>query len=126
MDIKLFASDKQIIAPLFDLRINSKPNFKETLILSIANFSEQEQDNFLSIIKTININNLYINSNYIAITTPKEIYFFSLENYKEHKFENALISGHYNLSFAFIDLDDKIIDRDYLVIELNGYKFKEL
>lgn len=126
MDIQLFAGDKEIIAPLFDFRINSKPNFKETLILSIANFSEQEQDNFLSIIKNININNLYINSDYIAITTTKEIYFFSLENYKEHKFENALISGYYNLSFAFINLDDKIIDRDYLVMELNGYKFKEL
>ncbi len=119
MDIKLFAGDKEIIAPLFEFDNNEE---EKILGLCIKNFSEEDQNNFLSVIKNLKKENLYINSEYIALTTEKEVYFFSLENYKDYKLENSIVSGYYNLMFAFIDENDKIVERDYLVMKLNGIK----
>lgn len=123
MDIKLFAGDKEIIAPLFDFDNNED---EKILGLCIKNFSNEEQDKFLSILKNLTKDNLYINSDYIALTTTKEIYFFSLENYRDYKLENSIFSGYYNLMFAFIDQNDIIIDKKYIVMELNGFQFKQL
>lgn len=123
MDIKLFAGDKEIIAPLFEFDNNEE---EKILGLCIKNFSEEDQNNFLSVIKNLKKENLYINSEYIALTTEKEVYFFSLENYKDYKLENSIVSGYYNLMFAFIDQNDIIIDKEYIVMELNGLQFKQL
>lgn len=123
MNIQLFAGDKEIIAPLFDFDNNED---EKILGLCIKNFSEEEQDKFLLIIKNLKKENLYINSDYIALTTEKEIYIFRLENYKDYKLENSIVSGYYNLMFAFIDQNDIIINKEYIVMELNGLQFKQL
>lgn len=123
MYIKIFADSKEIIAPLFEVDNN---NEERILGLCIKNFSNDKQDDFLSIIKNLKNDNLYINSDYIAITTNKEIYFFSLDNYKDYKLENAIVSGHYDLMFAFVDQNDMIIDKEYFVMKLNGLQFKKL
>lgn len=123
MDIKLFADDKEIITPLFEFKI--KDTRKQILTLCIKNNSIQEKEKFLSIINNLTLNNLYINSDYIAVTTEKEIYFFGLSNYSNYKFENTLISGYYDFMFAFIDNDDKII-MESKAMKLNGLQFKQL
>lgn len=125
MDIKLFADDKEIIAPLFDFGTKDYEN-NQILIVYINNFSNKEQDDFFSVINKISTKNLYINSDYIAITTDTKIYFFSLDNYKDYKFENAIISGYYDLMFVFVDINNIIINREYKAMNLNGLQFKQL
>lgn len=125
MDIKLFAGDKEIIAPLFDFGTKTYEN-NQILIVYINNFSNKEQDDFFLTVNTISSENLYINSDYIAVTTDKKIYYFSLENYKDYKFENSIVSGYYDLMFAFVDTNDIIINREYKAMNLNGLQFKKL
>ena len=125
MDIKLFAGDKEIIAPLFDIGTKTYEN-NQILIVYINNFSNKEQDDFFLTINTISSENLYINSDYIAVTTDKKIYYFSLENYQDYKFENSIVSGYYDLMFAFVDTNDVIINREYKAMKLNGLQFKQL
>lgn len=125
MDIQLFAGDKQIIAPFFEFGTKTYNN-TNILILFIKNFSEEQQDKLFSIVNNLNQKNLYINAEYIALTTEKEIYFFGLDNYKDNKFENAIVSGYYDLMFAFVDQNDIIINKEYRAIKLNGLQFKKL
>lgn len=125
MDIKLFNGKKEIIAPSFDLGTETYNNI-EILNVYIKNFSDEEQKKYLLLLNNITKKDIYINSEYIAITTQKEIYFFSLDNYKEYKFENSIISGYYHLMFAFVNENDIIIDNEYRVMDFNGLQFKQL
>lgn len=117
--------NKKIINPLFDIRIDEKIKAK-TLVFCILNFSPNDQNLFLNILKNLTKDDLYINENYVAITNLNNIYFFSLDEYKDNKFENALISGYFNLSFAFVDLNDMIVQREYLVFKVDDNIFKKL
>ena len=126
MDIKFFSGDKEIIMPEFDVRFNEEKEKKCVLLFCIHNYSNEEQDKLLYILKKLKKNDLYINSDYIAIINKNEIYLFDLTIYKDNKFENTLVSGYYNFGFAFIDKNDKIINKDYLVMELNGHPIKQL
>ena len=125
MDIKFFANNKEIIAPLFEFGTETYNNI-EILNVYIKSFSNEEQDKFLLILKNITKKDIYINSEYIAITTKKDIYFFNLENYKDYKFENSIVSGYYHLMFAFVNENDIIINKEYRVMDLNGLQFSEL
>lgn len=125
MNIQLFAGNKEIITPLFGFGTEAYENI-EILNVYIKNFSNEEQDKFLLILNNITKKDIYINSEYIAITKNTQIYFFSLDNYKEYKFENSVISGYYRLMFAFVDQNDIIINKEYRVMDLNGLQFREL
>ena len=125
MDIKVFTGDKELIAPIFDFTTKNYNN-NNILILCIKSFSIEEQNHFFNIINTLNKDNLFINSEYITITNKKEIYYFSLENYEDYKFENSIISGYYHLMFAFVTENDTIIKKKYIALDLKGIQFKKL
>lgn len=123
MDIQLFAGDKEIIAPLFDFKLDEKDN---VLILGITSFDSHQQNLFLNELKYINDDNFILNSNYIAFVTANKIYFFDLSLYSEHKIENLLILGQHDFMFGFLDGNQNIINNTYVVMKLTNYKLKEL
>ena len=123
MDIQFFAGDKEVIAPLFEFKLDKDENI---LILGITTFNIEQQKSFLNELKKITDDNFILNSNYIAVSTDKKIYFFDISTYSDFKLENLLISGYHDFMFAFVDKDDKIISDTYVVMKLNEYKIKEL
>lgn len=126
MDIKIIVGDKEVIAPVFDFRLNETSDSKNILILCIHGFNKKEQTYFLDAVKNLEEKNLFINSQYVAVVVAEQVYLFNLSVYKDHKFENMIISGYYDFMFAFVDENDKIIDMPYAAMSLNGHPIKEL
>lgn len=118
MEIKILTGEKEVISPLFDIRLNKTKN---SIMLCLKNFSNEEQKLFSKVVDGINKNNFILNSNYIALDSNNVIYFFDLSSYKDQKIENMLITGYYDFMFAFVNENDKIIEQDYLVMKLHGH-----
>lgn len=125
MEIKLFAGDKEIIMPIIKISFN---NEEKLLYLCIKNFNKEQQNNFLSLIKKLNTENLFINNDYFAIVDNQnnKIYYFNLDIYKKEKIGSLIITGSYDLLFVFIDNNDIMEENKYFVMQLNGHKFKKL